>query len=73
MQKGKVIEMIIKDFQELGYDVNYKLLRASDYGVPQHRERVIIIGNRLDLENPYPKILTVDTIDLFNKDVQPHD
>ena len=72
MQKGKVIEMIIKDFQELGYDVNYKLLRASDYGVPQHRERVIIIGNRLDLENPYPKITHGNTIDLFNKDVKPH-
>jgi len=55
MQKGKVIEMIIKDFQELGYDVNYKLLKASEYGVPQHRERVFIIGNNLGLKNPFPK------------------
>lgn len=55
MQKGKVIEMIINDFQEIGYDVDYKLLKASDYGVPQHRERVVIIGNRLGLKNPFPK------------------
>lgn len=55
MQKGKVIEMIVNDFQEIGYDVDYRLLRASDYGVPQHRERVFIIGNRLGLKNPFPK------------------
>ena len=55
MQKGKVIEMIVNDFQELGYDVDYKLLRASDFGVPQNRERVFIIGNRLGLKNPFPK------------------
>ncbi|EPE9901221.1 Cytosine-specific methyltransferase [Flavobacterium psychrophilum] len=55
MQKGKVIEMIINDFKEIGYDVDYELLRASEYGVPQHRERVVIIGNRLGLKNPFPK------------------
>ena len=55
MQKGKVIEMIIKDFKEIGYDVDYRLLKASEYGVPQHRERVFIIGNRLGLKNPFPK------------------
>jgi len=55
MQKGKVIEMIVNDFKELGYHVEYKLLKASDYGVPQNRERVIIIGNRIGAPNPYPK------------------
>jgi len=55
MQKGKVIEMIVEDFRNIGYDVDYKLLKASDYGVPQNRERVIIIGNRLGLKNPFPK------------------
>jgi len=55
MQKGKVIEMIVNDFKSLGYKVDYKLLKASDYGVPQNRERVVIIGNRLGLENRFPK------------------
>ena len=54
MHKGEVLKMILNDFQELGYDVDYKVLKASDYGVPQNRERVFIIGNRLGLENPYP-------------------
>jgi DNA (cytosine-5)-methyltransferase 1 len=56
MQKGQVIDKIIQDFKSLGYDVCYKLLKASDYGVPQNRERIIIIGNRLGVKNPFPKI-----------------
>ncbi len=54
MEKGKVIEMIVNDFKELGYVVDYKILKASDYGVPQNRERVIIMGNRLGVENTFP-------------------
>ena len=53
--KGAVIQKIIKDFKSIGYKVDYKLLNAADYGVPQSRKRVFIIGNRLGLENPYPK------------------
>lgn len=55
MEKGKVIEMIKKDFESLGYKVDARLLNAAEYGVPQARERVVIIGNRLGLDNPYPK------------------
>lgn len=54
MEKGKVIEMIKKDFESLGYKVDARLLNAAEYGVPQARERVVIIGNRLGIENPYP-------------------
>ena len=49
--KGAVIQKIVKDFKSIGYKVDYKLLNAADYGVPQSRKRVIIIGNRLGLEN----------------------
>lgn len=49
MEKGLYKEDIIKRFSELGYNVNYKLLRASDYGVPQSRERVFFIGLRKDI------------------------
>lgn len=55
LQKGKVIELIKKDFENLGYKVDIKLLNAADYGIPQQRERVIIMGNRLNLENIFPK------------------
>ena len=54
IQQGKLIKMIIKDFQSLGYNVDYRLLKSSDYGVPQNRERVVIIGNRLGLKNTFP-------------------
>ena len=44
--KGKAFPMIIKEFKDAGYTVIHKLLNASEYGVPQKRERVIIIGFR---------------------------
>ena len=54
MQNGSVINMILNDFRSLGYKVDYKVLNSADFGVPQTRERVIIIGNRLELENKFP-------------------
>lgn len=45
----KVINKIVNDLIELGYSVCYKILNASDYGVAQNRERLIIIGKKLDL------------------------
>lgn len=42
-------ENILRRFGALGYDVTHKLLNAADYGVPQDRERVIIVGIRKDL------------------------
>lgn len=44
--KGQAFPMIIKEFKDAGYFVTFKLLNASDYGVPQKRERVIIVGCR---------------------------
>lgn len=44
--KGKAFPVIIKEFEKAGYHVVYKLLYAADYGVPQKRERVIIVGFR---------------------------
>ena len=53
LAKGKVFEMILKDFMDLGYNVSYKVLNAADYGVPQLRQRVIIVGVRRDLSFEY--------------------
>ncbi|UUD35756.1 DNA cytosine methyltransferase [Mycoplasmopsis caviae] len=55
MEEGKVIKMIISDFEKIGYKVDYKLLNAANYGVPQTRERVIIIGNRCGVSNLFPE------------------
>ena len=68
MQNGKVIKTIVDEFTHAGagYNVAYKVLRASDYGVPQMRERVIVIGIRKDLDimpshpDPIECCVTVD-------------
>lgn len=49
LEKGEVLKAIIQDFENVGYQVQYKLLNSADYGVPQTRMRVIIVGIRNDL------------------------
>ena len=46
----KFFQKMIDDFTEAGYTVKYKILNAADYGVPQIRRRVIIVGARKDEE-----------------------
>lgn len=48
-ENGLAINTIINDFSKLGYTVQYKLFNTADYGVPQIRERVIIVGIRNDI------------------------
>ena len=52
-----IINKIIHKLIKLGYSVCYKVLKASDYGVPQIRERVIIIAKKLNL---FPENLNVN-------------
>ncbi|MEH7170355.1 DNA (cytosine-5-)-methyltransferase [Priestia megaterium] len=67
---SKLIDTIIHYLENAGpgYQVNYQLLKASDYGVPQNRFRVVIVGIRNDLNVNYkfpepidvnPEVLTV--------------
>ncbi|MGK7894726.1 MAG: DNA cytosine methyltransferase, partial [Xenococcus sp. (in: cyanobacteria)] len=44
MSQGRIKEQILTDFEHLGYQVQYKILLASDYGVPQNRRRVVFVG-----------------------------
>lgn len=55
---GEVFHQIVEDFGAAGYRVQARLLNARDYGVPQIRERVILVGvrNDLDYEYSYPEI-----------------
>lgn len=48
--KHEAFPLIIKEFEESGYDVSHTILRAVEFGVPQKRERVIIVGFRKDLK-----------------------
>ena len=48
--KREAFPLIVKEFENSGYDIFHKVIRAVEYGVPQKRERVIIVGFRKDLK-----------------------
>lgn len=50
----KSLKQILSDFSALGYEVSYHLYNAADYGVPQTRERVFIVGTRPDVKKFTP-------------------
>ena len=51
--KGEAFPLIISEFEKSGYQVTHKLINAAVFGVPQKRERVIIVGIRNDLGFKY--------------------
>ncbi|MDH6354669.1 DNA (cytosine-5)-methyltransferase 1 [Dysgonomonas sp. PH5-45] len=51
---GKTLKIIIKTLQDLDYHVQYAVLNALDYGLPQKRERVIIVGHREPIFFSFP-------------------
>ena len=55
-QNGIHLENILKGIDKAGYKIELKKLKASDYGVLQNRERVIIVGWRKELNLKYPEL-----------------
>lgn len=53
LDSGNAIKKIIDDFEDAGYRIQYQLFNTADYGVPQTRYRVIIMGIRNDLNHEY--------------------
>ena len=56
------IDVIVKEFEDLDYDVYYKVMKAHLYGVPQKRERLIIVGIKKELNKlfEFPEELSTD-------------
>ncbi len=54
--KGEVFRQIVQDFDAAGYHIYHRLLNAAEYGVPQIRERVILVGVKkgMDFVYQYP-------------------
>ena len=70
--KGKTFQIIQNTFKELGYKIFIKVLNASDYGIPQTRRRIFVVGFRDDIESfefPEPIPLTKTVQDLLEEDV----
>ncbi|MBB6003665.1 DNA cytosine methyltransferase [Arcicella rosea] len=58
MGNGIVKDSIIQDFEELGYTIVYKVLLASDYGIPQNRKRAFFVGTKNNKEFIFPEPTT---------------
>lgn len=54
--KGRTLTVIIDTLNNLGYSVNYKVLNAKDFGVPQNRERILIVGSRDGIHFDFDKV-----------------
>lgn len=70
---GNTLKVILKTLDELGYNVNHKVLNANDYNLPQNRERIYLVCFRKDLnienfEFPKPSLKKVALIDFL----EPH-
>ena len=48
--EGRTWKTMTRIFEELGYEWQYQILNAKDYGIPQNRERVFVVGFRKDLD-----------------------
>ena len=75
MSGGSVLRAIVAEFSGIGYNCEYKLLSAADYGVPQARPRFILIGVRDGdtIGFPEPTHGNVDSNrDLFTSDLKPY-
>ena len=62
MGKGIVKDSIIKDFEKLGYTVVYKVLLASEFGVPQNRRRAFFVGTKNNKEFVFPEPTTKNPV-----------
>ena len=75
---GEIMKEILISFENHGYKADYKLLDASDYGVPQARQRVVIIANRIGQDNIFPekhqnKIPVSEALSNIPKDAKNHE
>lgn len=60
--KGRTWQVIHDIFEELGYDVKFRVLNSCDYGIPQHRERVYCLGFKKKTDFKYPAPIELEYI-----------
>lgn len=73
--KGRTLKVVEATLEELGYNVFYKVLNARDFGVPQNRERIFIVGlnkrklGSIGFKFPEPKYKETRLGDILEKEV----
>lgn len=69
---GRTWEILSDEFANLGYNVYHSVLNAKDYGIPQNRERLFVVGfrNRRQFKFPEPFELTITMQDLLEDIVE---
>jgi len=74
-ESGKTFEYVLSKFNELNYSIQYSILKATDYGIPQSRQRLFLIGinkecSHIQINFPPPKVdLTIKMQDLLEDNV----
>jgi DNA (cytosine-5)-methyltransferase 1 len=53
-ERGERLEAVLNGLRAAGYEVDWRVVNAALYGVPQYRERVVIVGNRLGVKFQWP-------------------
>ncbi|MCL1883578.1 MAG: DNA (cytosine-5-)-methyltransferase [Defluviitaleaceae bacterium] len=63
LKKGEILRNVKTAFEDVGYKVFHSLINAADYGVPQKRERVFLVGIRNDIDKDFefPEPVTKDS------------
>ncbi|TXI98943.1 MAG: DNA cytosine methyltransferase [Neisseriales bacterium] len=59
--KGNTFQVILSTLKDLGYHIHYKILNAKDFGVPQNRERIYIVGFKDFVDFSFPEPLKTET------------
>ena len=65
---GDTFETILRALDELGYDAEWDLCNSKDFGVPQNRERVFIVGHRRDV--PTNNIFPLERIEINGREIE---
>ncbi len=59
--KGNTWKVTLSVFDNLGYDIHYKVLNSRDFGIPQNRERIFIVGFRKKTPFIFPESIDLET------------
>lgn len=62
---GIIKDQIISDFEQLGYTISYKVMLASDYGVPQNRRRAVFVGLKTGTAFDFPHPIASEKVTAF--------